>query len=244
MLSAISRHVVASAAPAAAEATVEAEAEAGLYARVVGDDERKLLSVAQEVFPGGTTGNSCAKEIVIASGQGPHVWDRSGNKYVDLAMGSGPMFIGHSHPAVVTAIQEQAAKGVHFFSLNEPAVKLAQMIVDAVPCAETVRFANTGTEAAMFAIRAVRAYRRRDKILKFDCGFHGMSDYVYHNLTTEQPRPLPAATPDTVGIPQSAVDEVLVTPFNDLEALAELLAARHGKQLTHGILTALPVPLS
>ena len=190
--------------------------------------EHDILSAADLVFPGGTHGNSCAKGIVIAKGKGPHLWDRSGNRYIDLAMGSGPMFLGHSHPAVVAAIQEQAAKGVHFFSLNEPAVKLASMVVDAVPCAEHVRFANSGTEAAMFAIRAVRAYRHRDVIVKFDCGFHGMSDYVYHNLTQDNPsRSLPHATPDTVGIPQSAVDEVLVAPFNDLVATARLLADNH-----------------
>ena len=81
-----------------------------------GEAERELLAVAQQVFPGGTTGNSCAKGIVIAEGKGPHVWDVSGNKYVDLAMGSGPMFIGHSHPAVVAAIQVRPPKLTVAFS--------------------------------------------------------------------------------------------------------------------------------
>ena len=117
MLSSISRHLVASTSPAAAAIVEQAEVED--YTRLVGEEEKALLAVAQDVFPGGSTGNSCARAIIIAEGKGPHVWDRSGNKYVDLAIGSGPMFIGHSHPAVVAAIQSQAAKGVHFFSLSQ-----------------------------------------------------------------------------------------------------------------------------
>ena len=105
----VGRHLLAPAACSSTDTADVADVEAVLQ-RVVGPEEQALLSTAERVFPGGTTGNSCARGVVIAEGRGPHVWDRSGNRYVDLAMGSGPMFIGHGHPAVVAALQRQAAK--------------------------------------------------------------------------------------------------------------------------------------
>ena len=96
-LRAIARHTIASAAAGDA-ATALADVE---YSRTVGEEEEALLAIAEKVFPGGSTGNTRAGGPVIVDGKGPYLWDKSGNKYIDLACGSGPMFLGHSHPAVV-----------------------------------------------------------------------------------------------------------------------------------------------
>jgi glutamate-1-semialdehyde 2,1-aminomutase len=117
---------------------------------------------------------------------------------------------------------------VTFFGLNEEAVQLARMVTDAVACAEKIRFANNGTEAAMFAIRALRTYRRRDKILKFECSFHGNADFAAHNLTSTAP--YPQAVPDSAGIPAAASADVIIAPFNDLETTAGIIAA-HADEL-------------
>ena len=133
------------------------------------DRERQLVGRAHAVLPGGNLGN-VAKDIVIERGQGSHIWDASGNEYIDYLLGSGPMLIGHSHPEVLEVVREQLAKGTTFFANNEFAIELAEEIVRAVPCADKVRFSSTGTEATLYAMRAARAYRRKDKILKFEGG--------------------------------------------------------------------------
>ena len=94
------------------------------------------------------------------------MWDASGNEYVDYLLGSGPMIVGHAHPKVVAAVREQIERGTTFFASNEHAVLLAEEIVNAVPCADKVRFSSTGSEATLYAMRADRAFRGRDKILK------------------------------------------------------------------------------
>ena len=129
----------------------------------VGEREQQLLDLAARVLPGGSTGNIIAMDTVIARGSGPRVWDVSGNEYIDYVLGSGPMLIGHAHPKVVAAVEEQLARGTTYFGLNEHALLLAEEIVRAVPCAERVRFASSGAEATFYAMRVARAYRGRDK---------------------------------------------------------------------------------
>ncbi|HXW26581.1 MAG TPA: aminotransferase class III-fold pyridoxal phosphate-dependent enzyme [Xanthobacteraceae bacterium] len=186
------------------------------------DAERGLVETARRVLPGGGFGN-VPHEIVIAGGRGGRVWDVSGNEYVDYLLGSGPMLIGHAHPEVVAAVEEQLAKGTTFFANNEHGIRLAAEIVDAVPCAEKVRFVSSGSEADLYAMRAARAYMKRDKILKFEGGYHGMSDYGLMSLAPRQSTNFPRPIPDSAGIPRSIRDEVLVAPFNDLETVASLV---------------------
>ena len=95
--------------------------------------------------------------MVIREGRGSRVWDLSGNEYVDYLLGSGPMLIGHSHPEVVAAVIEQVELGTTFFALSEPAIRLAEELVRAVPCAEKVRFLSSGTEATLYAMRLVQS---------------------------------------------------------------------------------------
>src|SRR5579872_4697894 len=134
--------------------------------------EQALIATAERVLPAGSFGNM-PSDVVIREGRGARVWDESGREYVDFLLGSGPMLVGHAHPEVVAAVQEQVAHGSTFFATNEHGIRLAEEIVQAVACAEMVRFTSSGTEADLYAMRLARAYRRRDKILKFEGGYHG-----------------------------------------------------------------------
>src|ERR1700739_2469924 len=119
--------------------------------RKMNEAERELVDTARRVLPAGSFGN-VPHEVVIARGQGGHVWDVSGNEYVDFLLGSGPMLIGHAHPEVGAAVQAQLANGTTFFANNEHGIRLAAEIVDAVPCAEKVRFVSSGSEEDLYAL--------------------------------------------------------------------------------------------
>ena len=192
-------------------------------------NETSLVELAQAVLPAGTFGNT-ALDIVIARGKGARVWDVSGNEYVDYLIGSGPMIVGHAHPEVIAAVVEQVANGTTFFVNNPHGIKLAAEIVEAVPCAEQVRFVSSGSEADLYALRIARAFRRRDKILKFEGGYHGMSDYGLMSLAPKRLANFPQAVPDSAGIPRSVRDEMIVAPYNDLEAVKSLVS-QHKQEL-------------
>lgn len=189
-------------------------------------DEQALVRTAHRVLPAGHFGN-VASDLIIAEGRGGRVWDASGNEYIDYLLGSGPMFVGHAHPEVTEAVLAQVPKGTTFFANNEHGIRLAEAIVEAVPCAGQVRFVSSGTEADMYAMRAARAFRRRDRILKFEGGYHGMSDWGLMSLAPRHLANFPTPVPDSAGIPRSAREEVLVAPFNDLDAARALIAAHH-----------------
>lgn len=189
--------------------------------------EAELLRIASQHMPGGSNGNTIHMNVVIDRGEGSKVWDVSGNQYVDYALGSGPMFIGHAHPKVVEALRERVGRSSTFFSLTEETILLAEEICRAVPAAEQVRFASGGTEATLLAMRAARAYRGRDKILKFEGGYHGMNEYALMSLAPSKLVDFPHPVPDSAGIPHSIQGEVLVAPFNDLEATAAIIEKYH-----------------
>ncbi|HLH89357.1 MAG TPA: aminotransferase class III-fold pyridoxal phosphate-dependent enzyme [Xanthobacteraceae bacterium] len=193
------------------------------------DPASTLLDKANRVLPGGTFGNMPA-EVVLRDGRGGRIWDETGKEYVDFLLGSGPMFIGHAHPEVTAAVESQVPLGTTFFANNRHGIALAEAIVDAVPCAEQVRFVCSGTEADLYAMRAARAYRKRDKILKFEGGYHGMSDYALMSLAPKNPGNFPRAIPDSAGIPKSVADEMLVSAFNDID-MVESLIKEHKDEL-------------
>lgn len=178
---------------------------------------------ARDVLPAAGFGNFDAG-IVIARGEGSHVWDEDGREYIDYLIGSGPMLLGHGHPEVMEAVLEQLPKGMTFFANNARGIELAEAIVEAVPCCEQVRFVTSGGEADMYAIRLARAYTGKTKILKFEGGYHGMSAEAQMSLAPAQQVNFPTAVPDSAGIPQGVADEMLIAPFNDLDAVASLLA--------------------
>ncbi|HET7881102.1 MAG TPA: aminotransferase class III-fold pyridoxal phosphate-dependent enzyme [Acetobacteraceae bacterium] len=195
-------------------------------ARTHSDEEQTLIELAQRVLPAGSFGN-LPGDLVIREGRGGRVWDVSGNEYVDFLLGSGPMFIGHCHPDVMAAVQAQIPKGTTFFANNENGIRLAAAIIDAVACAEKVRFVSSGTEADAYAMRVARAFRGRDKILKFEGGYHGMSDYSLMSLAPKRPGNFPQAVPDSPGIPRSVRDEMIIAPFNDPAMAASLIHEHH-----------------
>jgi glutamate-1-semialdehyde 2,1-aminomutase len=181
-----------------------------------------MIETANRVLPGGTFGN-IPGDVVIREGRGGRVWDEDGKEYVDFLLGSGPMLVGHAHPEVTAAAQARVAQGTTFFANNRWGIELADAIVAAVPCAEMVRFVSTGSEADLYAMRAARAYTRRDKVLKFEGGYHGMSDYSLMSLAPKRTSNFPGAIPDSAGIPRSLRDEMLVAPFNNIDAVTSLV---------------------
>jgi glutamate-1-semialdehyde 2,1-aminomutase len=194
-----------------------------------GNVQLALVEKAKRVLPGGSFGNF-PSDIVIREGRGGRVWDENGKEYVDFLLGSGPMLVGHAHPEVTAAAQARVAQGTTFFANNRHGIELAEAIIAAVPCAEQVRFVSTGSEADLYAMRVARAFRKRDKILKFEGGYHGMSDYSLMSLAPKRPGNFPQPIPDSAGIPRSLRDEVLVAPFNDLEVVASLVS-EHKEEL-------------
>lgn len=167
-----------------------------------------LLAEAQAIYPGLSTGSYAVPEwmkgVVIARGEGPRLITKDGDAYLDYILGSGPLILGHAHPAVVRAVQEQAPLGSTFYALNEPVIQLGRAMVDAIACAERIMFASSGAEATYLALRLARAYTGREKILRFAGGYHGHHDY---------------ASTQSAGVPRAVVDTVLVADFNDLKSV-------------------------
>ncbi len=192
------------------------------------DAELAIVETAHRVLPGGGFGN-VAMDVVIREGRGGRVWDVSGNEYVDFLLGSGPMILGHAHPDVCAAVAEQIPRGTTFFANNEHGIRLAQALVDAVPCAEQVRFVSTGSEADAYAMRLARAHSRRDRVLKFEGAFHGMSDYGLTSWLPKQPGNYPQARADSAGVPARVRDEMLIAPFNDIDTAASIIREHAGE---------------
>src|SRR6267378_3008857 len=193
-------------------------------------DEEALLQKAMRVLPGGVLGGYYAPQelaFVVREAHGPRLYDFSGREYIDYILGSGPLVLGHAHPAVVAAVEAQLRKGTTYFQLSEPTLALAEEICRAVPCAEQIRFCGSGSEATFFALRVARAFRQRDRILKFEGGFHGVHDYSLMSVGPRTPKAFPAPTPDSAGIPHAIQGEVLVAPFNDVAEAQAMIEAHH-----------------
>jgi glutamate-1-semialdehyde 2,1-aminomutase len=193
-------------------------------------EEDALLQKALRLLPGGALGGYYAPQelaFIVREAKGPRLYDHSGREYIDYILGSGPLVLGHAHPAVVAAVEAQLRKGTTYFQLSGPTLALAELLCEAVPCAEQVRFCSSGSEATFFALRLARAHRKRDKILKFEGGFHGTHDYSLMSVGPRSPKAWPAPTPDSAGIPHVLQDEVLIAPFNDLAETEAIIEAHH-----------------
>ena len=191
-----------------------------------------LLERAERVLVGGSNGEfrlPPEANMVVSHGKGVTIYDTSGRSYIDFLLGSGPMILGHGHPEVVDAVTRQVARGTTFMALNEPAIQLAERVVDASPCGEKVRLVVTGSESIQFALRAARAFTGRDRYLRFEGGWHGVSDSALHGARTLRPGTYPATAPDGGGIPRSWSADVLATPFNDVERAAEVVERYQGE---------------
>lgn len=196
-------------------------------------NQHELLQKAERYFPGACLGMMALPadlRMVMVRGQGSRVYDAAGREYLDYMLGSGPLVLGHGRPEVVEAVQRQAGLGSTYFALNEPAIRLAEMIVSAAPCGESIRFQTTGSEATFAALRLARAFTGRDKVLKFEGGWHGGFDLGQLSGAPAEPAPFPQAVPDCAGIPRTAEEDVLVAPFNDLKTTAAIIE-RHQQDL-------------
>ena len=194
------------------------------------DRERALIADAERLLPTGTRCLTFEDELnfVVGGARGSRIRDVSGNEYIDYLLGSGPHILGHAHPAITGALASIAEKGTSYLIVSEEAIEVAKKIVEHVPCAERVTFHSSGSEATFFALRLARAYRRRDKILKFEGGYHGMHDYaLMSNQWTGGAPPFPTAIPNSHGIPAVLRDEMLIAPFNDLETTIALIEQHH-----------------
>ena len=191
--------------------------------------QAEWIERARTVLPGGGFGNF-DPGIVIREGKGSRVWDEDGREYIDYLIGSGPMLLGHGNEEVQEAVFEQISKGMTFFANNAAGIELAEEICRAVPCAEQLRYVSTGGEADMYAMRLARAFTGRDKILKFEGGYHGMCAEAQMSLAPTRLANFPTPVPDSAGIPESVRDDVWAAPFNDIDFLRSFMA-EHGNAI-------------
>ena len=194
--------------------------------------QNALLERAERVLVGGSNGEfrlPPEANFVVSHGEGAAIYDTSGRAYIDFLLGSGPMILGHCHPETVEAVTRQIARGTTFMALNEPAIRLAERVVAVSPCGEKIRLVITGSESTQFALRAARAYTGRDRYLRFEGGWHGVSDSTLYGARTLKPGNYPVTLPDGGGIPRRWSADVLATPFNDVERAAEVVEEHHGE---------------
>lgn len=172
--------------------------------------------------------------LFIDHARGSRIWDADGNQYIDWMMAYGALPLGHAHPRIVSAVTEAAATGTLFAAATEIEVEVAELLQRMIPGAERVRFANTGTEAAMAAIRLARGYTGRPKFLKFEGHYHGWYDDF---LVNAHPHPIaslghrrdPIRIPDSSGLNRQALDDTIVVPWNDLDAVERAIDTHRGQ---------------
>ncbi len=170
--------------------------------------------------------------LFMGDARGSRIWDVDGNEYVDFDMAFGVLAAGHSHPLLAEALQRRVANGTCYTFPVEDGITLAEEI-RARFGAGFVRFSNSGTEATMDAIRVARGYTGREKIIKFEGGYHGHHDDVLVSIQPSRdlmgPIESPATVPASAGIPRSRIAETVIAPFNEPEILAGILEAHAGE---------------
>jgi glutamate-1-semialdehyde 2,1-aminomutase len=189
------------------------------------DRSSALYQQATQLMPGGVNSPVRAfrgvggDPLFITRGEGPYLFDADGNRYVDYVMSWGPLILGHAHPAVVEAVQQQAAYGTSYGAPTELEIDLARLVIDLIPSVEMVRFVNSGTEATMSVLRLARAYTGRNKIVKFEGCYHGHADML---LVQAGSGVATLGLPDSPGVPPGATQDTLSAPYNDLGAVRAL----------------------
>lgn len=196
------------------------------------DKSAKAFSEAQQYIPGGV--NSPARAfgavgggpLFIARGEGAHIYDLDGSELIDYVCSWGPLIFGHAHPRVVAALKETCESGTSFGAPTELEIALAKQIVEMLPSIEMVRMVNSGTEATMSAIRVARGYTGREKVVKFEGGWHGHGDSF---LIKAGSSALTLGAPDSPGIPLGTAAATITVDFNDGDAVAQAIAQNPGE---------------
>ena len=190
-------------------------------------NSRKLYDLALQYIPDGVNSPVRAfkgvggNPLFFSAGEGAYLIDADGNRYVDYVGAWGPLILGHCHDKVISALQDQLAKGIGYGASTEAEVEIATKICELVPSIEQVRLVTSGTEATMSAIRLARGYTKRDKIVKFEGCYHGHVDGL---LVKAGSGALTLGEPDSAGVPKAYTDLTYVLPYNDIPALQELFA--------------------
>jgi glutamate-1-semialdehyde 2,1-aminomutase len=198
--------------------------------------ERAQLSLVEGVnSPSRGAAVYTSGPIVLERGKGSRVWDIDGNEYIDFMMSFGALIQGHANATIVKTVSQAMVEGSHFAAATSAEIEAAERFCRMVPSAEVVRFANTGSEATMLALRLARAHTGRHKFLKFEGHYHGWYDPYLLNAHGHPPEQLgtaenPARIPDSEGIPLSIFDDVVLAPWNDVAALERILAEQ-GREL-------------
>lgn len=191
---------------------------------MAGSRSESLFEQARRLFPGGVNSPVRAFKAVggsppvIASGAGATITDVDGRVYVDFVGSWGPLILGHAHPDVVRAVADAAARGASFGAPTEREVLLGELIRDAMPSMERLRFVSSGTEATMSALRLARAYTGRDRVMKFDGGYHGHSDAL---LVGAGSGVLTLGATSSAGVPRAWAELTLSVPYNDLATVGD-----------------------
>lgn len=185
----------------------------------------EIFAAAQTLMPGGVSSPVRAfrsvggNPIVFDRVKGAYVWDVDGNQYIDYVGSWGPAICGHAHPEVLQALHEAIENGTSFGAPCALENVLAEMVIDAVPSVEMVRFVNSGTEACMSVLRLIRAFTGREKVIKFEGCYHGHADMF---LVKAGSGVATLGLPDSPGVPKSTASNTLTAPFNNLEAVKAL----------------------
>ncbi len=197
--------------------------------RTAANSAAAAFAESEQRFPGGVSSPVRAfravggMPVVVREGRGAHVIDLDGRDYIDYICSWGALILGHAHPAVTEAITGAAARGTGFGMPTLGEVQLARLIQEAMPSLELLRFVNSGTEAAMSAIRVARGFARRYKILKFTGCYHGHADTL---LARAGSGVATLSLPGSDGVPPSAVADTVVLPYNDLAAVGRVFATQ------------------